>query len=41
MSALARDPDVTFGPFSGMNHSVPDSMIQIRLIDLLLADGAH
>jgi hypothetical protein len=25
MSALARDPDVTFGVFSGMNHSVPDS----------------
>lgn len=25
MSALARDPDVTFGVFSGMNHSVADS----------------
>jgi hypothetical protein len=25
MSALARDLDVTFGVFSGMNHSVPDS----------------
>jgi hypothetical protein len=25
MSALARDPDVTFGVFSRMNHSVPDS----------------
>src|SRR5215470_3566117 len=25
MSALARHLDVTFGVFSGMNHSVPDS----------------
>jgi len=25
MSALARDPDVTFGVFSGTNHSVSDS----------------
>jgi len=25
MSALAREADVTFGVFSGMNHSVPDS----------------
>jgi hypothetical protein len=25
MSALARDPGVAFGVFSGMNHSVPDS----------------
>ena len=25
MSALARDSNVTFGVFSGMNHSIPDS----------------
>jgi hypothetical protein len=47
MSALARDPYVALGVFSGMNHSVPDSTTlflaasRIRSIDLLLAESPH